>query len=758
MIKVVTSAQPIIDAIADASICIIDTETSSLKPFRDGKILAGIGVKARGGQAFYLPVRHKDKSKQGTIKDVAALCSALHGKALVFHNPKFDMAVLLQDGIDISAEHVYDTVVTTRLVRENEPNYELKRLGKSVLGREDAAEPERQLKAYMRKAEIETYDKIPVGTIAPYVEQDLILTEDLFDYAIPLLWERGLGELLELERRLTRILFVMECVGFKMDQEYIDREYKSVKKIVDDMEQQSCELATTSLRERLQDLRDSDPLLEDEEIQANIESLGKVVETLTPKFNLSSPHDIKKIFVALGVESTTKTKKGGQSWNKAALAAIDHPLATSVSQWRIIRNISNYYENFNELMGPDGVLHPSLHQAGARTGRMSCREPNLQNIPRFEGVSASYVGVVASMQKLRRELSHRGQSVDGDLGEVVFDEETQAAFTGELEGSIGGKVRGAFVPREGKCLLFFDWSQIELRLFANYSGETELLEAFDLGLDVHRVTALAAFGSLPKDEDSLLFKWFRNMGKQIAFGLLYGMGIKLLALEIGRSEEEATEFMDRYFTRFSRAKRWIKHVHSAAKKDHDKWCPAGCTATHRGWVKDWWGRRRYLRSDRVYQAVNFLVQGSAADLMKDALVRVGERLLDRWSIGELLTASPLMTVHDELIFECSYAEADDLVALVLSEMEQCAKLNMDLKVDVEWSPTRWGEKLDLACPDCSGHKKTVKLPQNVLLKALYNNDRSILDNVKTYPCDRCQGRGYDMTPLHDMERQLHEIA
>jgi DNA polymerase-1 len=241
-------------------------------------------------------------------------------------------------------------------------------------------------------------------------------------------------------------------------------------------------------------------------------------------------------------------------------------------------------------------------------------------------------------------------------------------------------------------------------------------------LDVHRLTALTAFGSLPEDEKSQEFKWVRNMGKQIAFGLIYGMGTRTLAIQIERDQDEAKMFMDKYFQRFKRARKFIDMVNK--------------TVVDRGWIKDRYGRRRYLPANRSYVGVNFLIQGTAADMLKEALVKTRKALMPYKS-------RMLMNIHDEVCVEVHYDEADDVIPLVVEAMSWSSKIKLKMRVDVEWSPTRWSEKKSLACDTCEGRGLVIEgISQDELLRAMYRNDSEVINSVQTRACDECEGRGF----------------
>jgi DNA polymerase-1 len=248
-----------------------------------------------------------------------------------------------------------------------------------------------------------------------------------------------------------------------------------------------------------------------------------------------------------------------------------------------------------------------------------------------------------------------------------------------------------------------------------------------LGLDIHRLTARAAFGIIPDEkENPELFKWVRSMGKQIAFGLLYGMGVRLLSAEIGKSEEEAKKFMKNFFGRFVNAKQFIRQVSEVL--------------TTRGYLKDKWGRRRYIDADRAFTGPNFLVQGTAADLMKDALVRV-ERLLRPYK------SKAIITVHDEIIFDISYDEIQEVIPLIVTEMETCSKLSCVLKCDVEWSKERWSEIKSISCDECDGKGLTTDISKYELIEALFENDTEKISQAVVETCRSCDGSGYSMKKI-----------
>jgi DNA polymerase-1 len=278
------------------------------------------------------------------------------------------------------------------------------------------------------------------------------------------------------------------------------------------------------------------------------------------------------------------------------------------------------------LVRPDtGRIHTTYNQVGAATGRLSSVNPNLQNIP--------------------------------------------------VRGETGRQIRKAFIAEEGQVLLVADYSQIELRVLAHLSGDEGLREAFATDTDIHAATAAKAF-RLPLDQvDAEL----RRRAKMVNYGLAYGMNAFGLASRLGIAPDEAQEFIDAYFEGFPKIREFLDRqvAHAAAE---------GFTATILG-------RRRYLpelqspnpriRDMGRRMALNAPIQGSAADIMKLAMIRVDAAI-------ETLPATMVLTVHDELVFEVPEASVNEVTDSIRKEMESAYELDVPLKVDVGSGPN-WAD-------------------------------------------------------------------
>ncbi len=747
--QLVRTADPIIAACANATEVVVDTETSSLHPHRDGKILAGVGVKPVGSEeGFYLTVRHQNGGANAPLEEVRKLDKALKDKRIIYHNAKYDLAVLWNDGLDLVDHDTADTVVTWRLISENEPSYKLKTLGRKYVFPE-AGDLEKKLKAAMRKYGWVNYMEIPAELILPYVAEDLDLTEALYQKSWPVIEKRHLEEVFELEMLTTQSLFEMERIGFKVNTRMIGARHRSLTKRTGELGDEIYSIVHKSLLERKGDELADDALLCIEE-----PSKKRKVNTGAMEFSIVSHHDCKRVLRGMGLKSELITPKGAESWDKKALALLDHPIAKMIVSWRELKNVLHFYESFIELKDADGAVHPSIKQAGTRTGRCACVQPNLQQIPKdnmgdthakIEMLAGRTADEEAEVEAGYRRLG-RQRIVDAPQGDS------------ELK-----RVREVFIPRDGYFLLLADWSQVELRVMADYAREMEWINAFKLGLDIHALAALGAYGALPDDASPRQREWWRAMGKQINFGLIYGMGLKLLAVEIGDGLDttRAKRFMNSYFARFSSVNRFRNQVVPNRLYDrmqgrcvsHNYVRCTECTEyVERGWVANRWGRRRYLTMEEQYKSVNFLVQGTSADLMKDTINRLHEALLDTG-------IRMLITIHDELIFEVPYSDKPAItkhVKLIVDQMERCDKIkHVPLRTELKWSPKNWSHATSLSCDECSGHGLVYPLSEEEMFSDLANRDWTRLRKLEGQKCKECDGRGYR---LGEVYRQLQVQA
>ncbi len=342
------------------------------------------------------------------------------------------------------------------------------------------------------------------------------------------------------------------------------------------------------------------------------------------EFNLGSPKQIQEIFFdEKQFPIIRKTPKGQPSTAEDVLEtlAVDYPLPRLILQHRSLAKLmSTYIEKLPLQINEDsGRVHTSYHQAVASTGRLSSTDPNLQNIP-------------------------------------VRTEE-------------GRRIREAFIPEKGYRILAADYSQIELRIMAHLSADEGLVSAFEQGLDVHRATASEVFTTDVADVDADQ----RRAAKAINFGLIYGMSAFGLAKQLDIARGEAQEYINLYFARYPGVKQYMDDTRAMAKET--------------GFVETVFGRRLYLpdinaRNGQLRQyaertAINAPMQGTAADIIKKAML-----LVDDWLSSEKIDARVIMQVHDELVLEVPAGESDAIGEKIQEKMIAAATLSVPLEVDV----------------------------------------------------------------------------
>jgi len=350
----------------------------------------------------------------------------------------------------------------------------------------------------------------------------------------------------------------------------------------------------------------------------------RIYDAAGEEFNINSPRQLGTIlFEKLELPHGKKTKTGW-STNADVLEKLrwETPLVADVLEYRQYAKFkSTYCDGLLKVIAPDGRIHTSFQMTVTATGRLSSAEPNLQNIP------------------TRTEL--------------------------------GSEFRRMFVPAEGCVLVDADYSQIELRLLAHIADDKTMQEAFRNGEDIHTVTASQAFG-VPVDQ---VTKQMRSHAKAVNFGIVYGISAFSLAHDIGVTVAEAKAYIERYLARFSGVRNYMTNVVEQAKEA--------------GYVETLMHRRRALpelaasnfqtRSFGERVALNMPIQGTAADIIKLAMVRVDERLKKEGLRGRLI-----LQVHDELIVECPEEEAARAAALLTEEMERAAALSVPLTAEAHW--------------------------------------------------------------------------
>ena len=359
---------------------------------------------------------------------------------------------------------------------------------------------------------------------------------------------------------------------------------------------------------------------------------SRIYELAGEEFNINSPKQLGEIlFVKLQIPTKKKTKTGF-STNAEVLEGLadEYEIVRCILDYRTLAKLkSTYCEGLLKVIGEDGRIHSCFNQTETRTGRISSTEPNLQNIP------------------VRQEL--------------------------------GREMRKFFKAADGNLLVDADYSQIELRVLADIANDQAMIDAFNKDTDIHTVTASQVF-HMP---EKLVTPLMRSRAKAVNFGIVYGIGAFSLSKDIGVTRAEADRYIKDYLHLYAGVDRYMKEVVEQAKKD--------------GYVKTLFARRRYLpelassngmlRAFGERVARNMPIQGTAADIIKIAMIRVYHRLKD-----ENMQAKLILQVHDELIVEAPEAEAQKAAQIVSEEMENACKMKVRLKSDANIGKTWYDAK------------------------------------------------------------------
>ena len=395
----------------------------------------------------------------------------------------------------------------------------------------------------------------------------------------------------EIEMPLMRVLAEMEYTGVLVDSDML-KEYSIVlNRKVDELTKEIWDLAQT-------------------------------------EFNVNSPKQLGEVlFEKLNLPVIKKTKNGYSTDSEVLeKLAPEHPIIDKILEYRVMSKLkATYVDGMIGLINPyTHRIHAKFNQTVTATGRISCTEPNLQNIP------------------IRTEL--------------------------------GRELRKVFIAREGYVLLDADYSQVELRVLANMSGDKTMIKAFNSGVDIHAVTASQVF-NVPIDE---VTKQMRGEAKAVNFGIVYGISDYGLATNIKTSRKKAKEYIEKYFETYPKIKEYMDNSISSCKE--------------KGYVETLWGRRRYVPEiksnnynvrqfgERV--AMNAPIQGTAADIIKIAMVNIENELEER-----MLQSKLILQVHDELVIETKQEELDVVKELLIRNMQNVVKMSVPLQVDANYGKT-----------------------------------------------------------------------
>jgi len=550
------------------SIVSFDTETDSL----ENPKIVGFSFAWEKEKAYYVPINHFYLGVEEQISEKKALeaINEIFKNKVIGHNLKFDLKMLKQYGLNLTPHS--DTMILAWLNDPDSP-VGLDSVAKRYLNHQNI-----KFKEVLGKNK--DFSEVTIEEATKYAAEDALITYRLYDVLKKRLWDEVKWDLETIEIPFINLLIEMELEGIKVDLDYL---------------------------QKLQN-----------EITEKLETLTKeIYELAGSEFNIKSTKQLSHIlFEVLKLPAKKKTKTGYSTDEKVLTSLKDaHPIMPKLLEYRKLdKLLSTYVIPLQEYAkkNNDHKIYTNFIQTGTATGRLSSKNPNLQNIPTSTDIN----------------------------------------------------IRNAFIAE--KKFVSLDYSQIELRLLAHFSEDSHLIEAFLNDKDIHLETAAKIFG----EENA---QKYRSVAKSINFGLIYGMGPKKLSETINVSVKEAKEFIQKYFDSFPEVRSFIEKTKEEAK--------------NRGFVETLFKRRRFFNfhaanartaANFEREAVNTIFQGSAADIIKKAMLEIKHKFPD---------SKMLLQIHDELIFDIN----DEKEAYEYQQiMQNVVQLKVPLKVGISFGK-RWGE-------------------------------------------------------------------
>ena len=590
-----------IDAAIAAGTVAFDCETDSLNTITCK--IQGFSLCLKKGSAVYVPLAQDEQSlfdsekieKKSVFAELKRIFNQPDLK-IIMHNGKFDLKALASNGLFENNKIEYkckliDTMIATWLLnpdRNGKNSYSLEWLSETFLHLKGI-----EFSSIVKKGQ--TFADVPLDQAVPYASEDADFTLQLWEFLSERFKDERRQKLFELEMRLLPILANMELAGIHLDSKAL-HEYNA-------------------------------------ELTNGIENIeNEIYKEVGHPFNIASPKQLQTVLFEERKLKPEKKTKTGYSTDTSVLEELAHydSVPKMILEFRELSKLqSTYVETLPEMTDKNGRIHTDFVQTGTATGRLSCRDPNLQNIP------------------VRNEA--------------------------------GRRIRSSFTAPEGKVLISADYAQIELVVLAHLSGDKNMCQAFIEGTDVHKATAALIFGVKPEEVTAEM----RRTAKTINFGVIYGMSAFRLANDLGISRTQAAQFISSYDQLYAGITNFKAQTILNAETN--------------GYVETILGRRRPImninsrnkveKAGAERMAINTPVQGSAADIVKKAMIEVDSALKEMNNGAKLL-----LQVHDELILECPDEQKtiEETIALIKDKMENAVKLNVPLRVSIEHGKN-WGE-------------------------------------------------------------------
>ena len=584
------------------NILAIDTETTGLNPITDK--LVGISLATSADNGVYIPIRHKTGAidlfggdslapNQLQISDVYnELFPILSDNKIlkIGHNLKYDLHILANEGWDTSKiTQIDDTMLISYILHGTTHGHGLDELALKYLGHSTIKFA--SLFPARTKSDDMHFDTLPIETATKYAVEDACISFALYEKMHPeLVQNEKLNHLYQMcDLPLIPVLLKMERIGVMADKQRLNQ-------------------LSSVFHQQLQKLE------------------SEIYELAGQEFNIASPKQLGIVlFDELQLPANKKRSTDAESLNELIDA---HPIVDKILSWRSIAKLAGTYADALPLqIASDGRIHTTYLQTSTNTGRLSSRDPNLQNIP--------------------------------------------------IKTELGEEIRKCFIASPGNVLISVDYSQIQLRLLADIANITTFKETFNNGEDIHSQTARKIF-NIPYDQP--VSKEMRRAAKTVNFSIIYGISSFGLAGQLGINRTDAKNIINSYMAGLPEIKEYIDKTKEFALENACVYTP--------------WGRKIELpearnprmRAYAMRAAINAPIQGFEADLMRHAMVEIDKNIIQPNSDKIRM----IMQVHDEMVFECNFAYADQFAAKIKSAMENTVKLSVPLVAEYTID-TKWGK-------------------------------------------------------------------
>lgn len=641
----------------------IDTETTGLNVYKGHRVFSYSASNVKG-ETFYLEediFRHlKDSGKwtgqyasietidnhRGAARKLMIKWMADESVTKVLHNAKFDIKMMRAFGIELKGP-VHDTMIMGHvLYAQGEAGYEftdncMKRLSLDTLSAKYLDEKKDDgVKIWLRKNGMEFMDKhkrkpnysdVPREINEPYARTDAFLTTQLFQLFWPAIQKDP--DLLKTYNREMELLWHvidMEDTGFRMDTKFMDQRVVELTKLEKESHKKLVSLTPTiKIRKKKSYQKNKVKLykwlvktIKPEEV--NFNSDDQMIHVLYKHFKLPILH-----WTGLKPGESAEGKNiddlGQPSLDERTLSRLDHPFCKELIRYRqYVKVKDTYYVGYRDHMVGD-ILHPNYNQAATMTARFSSSDPNLQNIP--------------TEQQVRERAG----------ADVVYK-----------------GVKKAFIPRKGFMNFHFDYSGIEMRMFAHLVGTPKLIKAITHN-DIHDWATELLYGPRSSMTETR-FNYLRVLAKIMNFGILYGMGTKTFMWKLKKTKSEVEDLLGLYFGKLPEVKEAQQNIIHQVEEH--------------GWIKNAFGRKYLIDPRFAYKGMNYFCQGSAADIIKRAMIRVGRYLENKKS-------GMLMTIHDEIVCQIHESEIATVPKQIVKMMEYAPEFKVPLKVSAEVAVGNW---------------------------------------------------------------------